>query len=427
MYFISNQANATLSEGQKLFKERLNRVETAIHLGEPDKVPVFTFFSSYIQRAYNSNYSDIFYNFEAAGEAALKFHQDYPQLDIALTPQFVSGKANEIAGATMVDWPGRPGTRVSPFSSHQIIERELMMQEEYSEMLNDFSGFMLRKYVPRAFSNLKGTSMLNLIPTVVTNTSILAPFSSQEAQDTFQKLAQIGAENKKAAAATAKYSNLLADMGFPPMMTGISEAPYDILGDYFRGTMGIFEDMTDPDMEDYVEHACYMFAEQQIQSWQYVRFADMPVKRVFFPLHKAMDGFMSDSQYERFYWKPLKKIILALIDMNVTPYIYTEGPYHTRLHHLTDVPIGKVFYHFEDVDMAEAKRILGNTAAICGNLSISRMEFGKKEDIAEDVKRLLDVCAPGGGYLFDFNGSLENCKPENLEIMFETLDKYGKY
>ncbi len=49
------------------------------------------------------------------------------------------------------------------------------------------------------------------------------------------------------------------------------------------------------------------------------------------------------------------------------------------------------------------------------------------EDIAEDVKRLLDVCAPGGGYLFDFNGSLENCKPENLEIMFETLDKYGKY
>ncbi|MFR2734320.1 MAG: uroporphyrinogen decarboxylase family protein [Blautia producta] len=348
-------------------------------------------------------------------------------MDIALTPQFVSGKANEIAGATMVDWPGRPGTRVSPFSSHQIIERELMMQEEYSEMLNDFSGFMLRKYVPRAFSNLKGTSMLNLIPTVVTNTSILAPFSSQEAQDTFQKLAQIGAENKKAAAATAKYSNLLADMGFPPMMTGISEAPYDILGDYFRGTMGIFEDMTDPDMEDYVEHACYMFAEQQIQSLQYFRFADMPVKRVFFPLHKAMDGFMSDSQYERFYWKPLKKIILALIDMNVTPYIYTEGPYHTRLHHLTDVPIGKVFYHFEDVDMAEAKRILGNTAAICGNLSISRMEFGKKEDIAEDVKRLLDVCAPGGGYLFDFNGSLENCKPENLEIMFETLDKYGKY
>lgn len=424
---MGNQTETSLTKGQKLFQERLNRVETAIHLGEPDKVPVFTFFSSYIQRAYGSNYANIFYDFEAAGEAAVKFHQDHPQLDIALTPQFTSGKANEIAGSTMIDWPGKPGTKVSPFSSHQVIERELMMQEEYPEMLNDFSGFMIRKYVPRAYSNLKGMAGLNLIPTIVLSTGMLSPYYSPEAQDTFQKLAQIGAEDAKAAAATAKYNNILADMGFPPMMTGASEAPYDILGDYFRGTMGIFEDMIDPDMEDYVEQACYMFAEQQIQSLQYFRFVDMPVKRVFFPLHKAMDGFMSDAQYERFYWKPLKKIILALIDMGVTPYIYTEGPYRTRLHHLADVPKGKVFYHFEDVDMAEAKRILGNTAAICGNLSISRMEFGKKEDIAEDVKRLLDVCAPGGGYLFDFNGSLENCKPENMEIMFETLDKYGKY
>ena len=424
---MGNQTETSLTKEQKLFQERLNRVETAIHLGEPDKVPVFTFFSSYIQRAHGSNYANIFYDFEAAGEAAVKFHQAHPQLDIALTPQFTSGKANEIAGSTMIDWPGRPGTKVSPFSSHQVIERELMMQEEYPEMLNDFSGFMIRKYVPRAYSNLKGMAGLNLIPTIVLSTGMLSPYYSPEAQDTFQKLAQIGAEDAKAAAATAKYSTILADMGFPPMMTGVSEAPYDILGDYFRGTMGIFEDMIDPDMEDYVEQACYMFAEQQIQSLQYFRFVDMPVKRVFFPLHKAMDGFMSDAQYERFYWKPLKKIILALIDMGVTPYIYTEGPYRTRLHHLADVPKGKVFYHFEDVDMAEAKRVLGNTAAICGNLSISRMEFGKKEDIAEDVKRLLDVCAPGGGYLFDFNGSLENCKPENMEIMFETLDKYGKY
>lgn len=419
--------NKTLTPGQKLFQERLNRVETAIHLGTPDRVPVFTFFSSYIQRAYGSSYADIYYDFEKAGQAAVQFHRDHPQLDIGLTPQFTSGKANEIAGSTMIDWPGRPGTVVSPYSSHQIIERELMMPEEYPEMLNDFSGFMLRKYVPRAYKNLTGTAGLHLIPTVVLNTGMLSPYYSEEAQETFQKIAQIGAEDAKAAAASAKYSQILAEMGFPPMLTGISEAPYDILGDYFRGTMGIFEDITDPDMADYIDKACDMFAEQQIQALQYFRFVDMPVKRVFFPLHKAMDGFMSDEQYERFYWKPLRKIMLVLIDMGVTPYIYTEGPYNTRLKFLADVPKGKVFYHFENVDMAEAKRVLGGTAAICGNLSISRMEFGKKEDIIEETKRLLDVCAPGGGYLFDFNGSLENCKPENMDAMFETLDKYGKY
>lgn len=417
----------SMTPEQKLFQERLERVETAIHLGTPDKVPVFAFFSSYIQRAYGSSYADIFYDFEKAGQAAVQFHRDHPQMDVGLTPQFTSGKANEIAGSTMIDWPGRPGTAVDRYSSHQIIERELMMPEEYPELLNDFSGFMLRKYVPRAYKNLNGTAGLNLIPTIVLNTGMLAPYYSQEAQETFQKIALIGAEDAKASAASAKYSQILTEMGFPPMITGASEAPYDILGDYFRGTMGIFEDLTDPDMADYIDKACDMFAEQQIQALQYFRYVELPVKRVFFPLHKAMDGFMSDEQYERFYWKPLRKIMMALIDMDVTPYIYTEGPYNTRLKFLADVPKGKVLYHFENVDMAEAKRVLGDTAAICGNLSISRMEFGKKEDIIEDVKRLLDVCAPGGGYLFDFNGSLENCKPENMEAMFETLDKYGKY
>ena len=48
--------------------------------------------------------------------------------------------------------------------------------------------------------------------------------------------------------------------------------------------------------------------------------------------------------------------MLALIDMGVTPFIYTEGKYNSRLEQLADVPAGKVIYHFESVDMAQAKK-----------------------------------------------------------------------
>ena len=136
---------------------------------------------------------------------------------------------------------------------------------------------------------------------------------------------------------------------------------------------------------------------------------------------------MNEEQYERLYWKPLRKIILALIDMDVTPYIYTEGPYNTRLDFLTDVPKGKVLYHFEKVDMKRAKETVGKVACISGNLSISNMEFGKKEQIITQTRELLETCAPGGGYIFDFDGSLENAKEENMDAMFETLEKYGTY
>ncbi|MCD8196344.1 MAG: hypothetical protein LUE24_04145 [Lachnospiraceae bacterium] len=77
--------------------------------------------------------------------------------------------------------------------------------------------------------------------------------------------------------------------------------------------------------------------------------------------------------------------------------------------------------------MKEAKRILGGTACISGNRSASVLEFGKKEEVIRQTRQLLDDCMPGGGYIFDFNALLENCKPENLDAMFETLDKYGKY
>ena len=68
-----------------MYQERLNRVETAIHLGTPDKVPVFAFFSSYMQRAYGSSYADIYYDFDKAGRRQCSFIRTILSLDIAYT------------------------------------------------------------------------------------------------------------------------------------------------------------------------------------------------------------------------------------------------------------------------------------------------------------------------------------------------------
>ena len=135
---------------------------------------------------------------------------------------------------------------------------------------------------------------------------------------------------------------------------------------------------------------------------------------------------MSAEQYEKIYWKPLKKCMLALIDMGVTPYIYTEGKYNTRLEQLADIPKGKVIYHFETADMARAKKILGGTAAISGNLPMYILEHGTKQQVIDETKKLIDICAPGGGYIFDTNGCIDNAKRENLEAMFETIYTYGQ-
>ena len=413
----------SISESNKgLFNERLARVEDAIALKEPDKVPVAPFFSSVVQRFYDSDYKNLYYDHPKAEDAFLRFYKDYPMCDAHTCSGFTSGRANELAGSTMIDWPGRPGTVVSNFSSHQVLEHEYMLAEEYPELLSDFTGFMIRKYIPRAYSNLNVFGNIKFSPTVVLSTTFLSPLYSPEMLQTYERLTQIGNLDAEATAVFLRCSSKLGEMGFPSLFSGISQAPYDILGDYFRGTIGIMEDLFE--LEDEIAAACDMFADQQIASLQYLRAVPLTVKRVFFPFHKGMDGFMSPKQYERLYWKPLRKIIDALIDMAVTPYLYTEGRYDSRLEQLSDVPVGKVMYHFETVDMKEAKRVLGGTACILGNLPIALLEFGKKEAVIDYVKYLIDTCAPGGGYIFDFNGCLENAKRENLDAVFDTLEKY---
>ena len=83
--------------------------------------------------------------------------------------------------------------------------------------------------------------------------------------------------------------------------------------------------------------------------------------------------------------------------------------------------------HFEIVDMKNAKKTLGSNSCIVGNFPAALLLNGSKEQVVDKVKELLDICAPGGGYIFDFDGSADIGKPENVEAMYEAVEKYGKY
>ena len=422
--WFSTDLDASESEAANdQFNKRIQRLEDAVALKEGDRIPIVPFVGALPYFLDNTTYKESMYNYPRASQALINFYQDF-RPDATTHTAFTSGRANELAGSTMIDWPGRPGTKVPDFSTHQVIENEYMSQEEYPELLSDFTGFMLRKYIPRAFPALKGLSDIRFVPSIVLNTTPLSSLYSPAAKEALTLLSQIGEEDAKASQASSEISNRLAALGFPPMITGAGEAPFDIISDYYRGTLGALTDQIECPNE--IEAVCDMLADIQIASYEYFNQVPLPVKRVFFPLHKGMDGFMSPQQYEKLYWNPLKKIMLALIDMGVTPLIYTEGKYNSRIEQLADIPKGKVIYHFEDADMAKAKKILGDTACISGNLPIYLLEYGTKQQVVDAVKKLIDTCAPGGGYIFDTNAVIDNAKRENVEAMFDTVMTYGK-
>ena len=410
---------------QELYAERAQIVADAIELKEPKRVPICPFIGSVAQRYHGSSYRDLYYDFDKAGEAAVAFYKDHPQMDCFYGQSMTSGAANELALTRIIDWPGRPGTKISDYSSHQVIERAFMEQDEYDELLRDYTGFMFRKYIPRAFPGLAALGKVGFRYATILNTSMFDPAAEEDVVAAYEKLAEIGRLDRAAWAKTLEYQGRLAELGFPPLFNAAAEAPLDVLFDYFRGTLGMFDDLME--CEDKVEAAVEMFTEHQIERLQYLRTAPMPIKRVFFPLHKGVDGFMNPEQYDRLYLRPLLRVVDELIDMGATPYLYTEGKYNTRLEALRALPVGKCIVHLETTDAKRAKEILGDVACLTGNLPIYELEFGTKEKVADYTKYLMDTLAPGGGYIFDCDGTIENAKPENLDAMFETAALYGKY
>jgi uroporphyrinogen-III decarboxylase len=77
--------------------------------------------------------------------------------------------------------------------------------------------------------------------------------------------------------------------------------------------------------------------------------------------------------------------------------------------------------------MARAKQILGKNCCIQGNVPASLIVTGDPADVKASCKKLIETCAPGGGYILAAGCSAENPKLENLRAMLAAVKEYGMY
>jgi uroporphyrinogen-III decarboxylase len=86
-----------------------------------------------------------------------------------------------------------------------------------------------------------------------------------------------------------------------------------------------------------------------------------------------------------------------------------------------------VVWWFDRTDMSRAKRILGDRNCISGNVPTSLLCTGTPQEIKEYCRKLIEVCAPGGGYILNGGASVHNTTAENLRAMMEAAKEYGAY
>ena len=413
---------------------RLKRMTDAIALKEPDMVPMVPFTDGlpyFLYPEIGASHKSPLYDYDKAIEAHVKFHEEFePDCNVAMS-LFFSGKGAELLQPTMIDWPGRPGTPVRDDSFYQTLEIEYLYENEYDEFLNDYTGYTINKFLPRAFKGLKGLENFKINPCLAFSTFPLEPMANPDTIQALKNLVEYAELHAEVEAAKGKLTGILMEKGFAPLVTGGGEVPFDVLSDYFRGTTGTLMDQAI--QPEKIEAVVDKLVDIIIPQWDYFKIPELelPVRRVFFPMHKGMDGFMSDEQYRDLYWRPFQKILEYLISIDVTPFLYTEGRYATRTDFLAsklaELPPGKVIVHFEEVgDFAEVKKKFNGIACVMGGMSYYLLEHGTPEQVSDLTKHLIDECVPGGGYLMDSGMSLEGVKRENMEAWFETARTYGK-
>jgi uroporphyrinogen-III decarboxylase len=119
--------------------------------------------------------------------------------------------------------------------------------------------------------------------------------------------------------------------------------------------------------------------------------------------------------------------MMAMIEEGLVPFPFAEGKYTGRLEQIADMPKSSVVWYFDQTDMAEAKRILGNVSCIVGNVPSSVIITGTSAQVKENCRRLIETCAPGGGYILAGGASVDTADIANFRAMMEAAYEYGVY
>lgn len=210
---------------KRLFEERTKRLQDALQLKQPDRIPIQLDMSYMLAEMYGVTRQEQHENAEKEQEmlekAALYFQPD------SIMGVFNNPGPSLAVGDRMTEFPGHG---MDPNGSFQFVEGEYMKAEDYGAFIEDPADWSIRKYWPRVFTELEGLALLPPLGLAAFGTYSLPQlgiFKAPPVAKALRALAQ--AVEAQAAADTRAVTSgqKLAALGFalPTLIGSVTEAP----------------------------------------------------------------------------------------------------------------------------------------------------------------------------------------------------------
>jgi len=412
-------------EAEQLYKARVTRFIRAIKLEEPDRVPVMLPAGNYPAYWGGSSFHELMYDHKKGVKIWKKYMEAFGDMDTFSGPSFIpSGRIAEAVPTKQQKLPGL-GLPVTA-RMNQFVEGEYMMADEYDKYMMDPTDYNLRTMLPRTSDFFAPFRNLPPLRGMLGSTTFIAMLADPEIAAIVKKLQSLVDEQNEMMAAQMEINAYVRAHGYPALggFNVMAGAPFDHFADALRGTHGIVRDMfrQPRKLHEAMEWYLNLCIESSIKNFP---MSDSPVSVM--PLHKGDDTFMSDKQFAEFYWPTYRRMLLAMINEGLVPMPFAEGRYTNRLKQITDTPPSGVIWWFDQTDMKEAKRVLRDICCIVGNVPTSIMATGTAQQVKDYCKKLIEDCAPGGGYILGGGASVDNGKFENFKAMMDAAKEYGVY
>jgi len=411
----------------ELYRQRTQRFADIVQLKQPDRVPSLMMAAGILARFAGISFADTFYDAVKSSAATLKFVEDF-RPEYLLLSGAAAGRAYDLLGYNAYKWPGSSLPDDVPF---QYVEAEYMPAEDYDALINNPEGYMLRNYLPRVCSHVQG---LRLVPSLFTPVEmmgvgiLLAGLSAPPLQESLLRLGQAIEEISQSLAVAARANaEIVGRYGCPIMMGGITKAPFDIVADTLRGTRSALMDLYRRPQkllaasDALVPSAIHMGVGSG-------RPAAPPF--VLMPLHKGAAGFMSQKQFEKFYWPSLKRLLEGVIAAGMVPLPFVEGSFdEARLELIagSGLPAGRTVWLFDRSDLRLVKKLFTGFACFGGNVPMSLFRAGTPTQMEDYCKRLIDDVAPGGGFFLSSGAPVDEADPAVVRAFMACAEKYGTY
>lgn len=411
-------------EAQAEHARRWQRVMDCVNLKTPDRLPVGLQVHFWLAKYGGFSFREQMYDYEKVKETSERLCREF-EPDLFGTPILMTtvGPMLEAIGFRQLEWPGHG---VGDNQPYQYLDREYMTADEYDDFLFDPTGFYLGKYLPRvadAFGGLEGLVSLTGKSYFAIGWGAMA-FTNPAMRRSFDQLEQAGRVVQNNIANEIDHVRRITALGTPTGFGSIAVSPYDTLADYYRGATGMMKDLFRRG-DKVLEALDKMTTLTVRQTLAQAKMTANPL--VFIPVHWAGDAFMSQKQFETFWWPSFKKMVLAFIDAGLVPMPMWESDCTKRLETLRELPAGKCLHWFERTDLVRAYEVLGDVAAIRGGLLPSLLNMGKPEEVDAEVRRLAEnIFHKGGKLILDGGFGIPDEAPlENVRAMFAAARKYG--